>query len=232
MRKCWTRASRSCRIGVVLLVVSTAVPATAAGPPRAASAAVDCSIAAADRALTREGHPTEPGATHAAGEVACGAFVGPGMQGMAATIANGTCWPNVGWVVFGSSGGAWQRVPGGDTLRVFSIKAVGSTLRETVPIYRSADSPCFPTGGRKVRTWRWDGTRLKPGPFKRVGHRAPRTSATFYSPSRNIACEMRDVPGGGGSEVYCQSRTHPHSTVIASGKGFVIDRKGVRRVRG
>ena len=114
---------------------------------------------------------------------------------------------------------------------------------------------------------------------------AHRTSASFYSPSRNISCEMNDGSAGVGGGVYCQSLMRPQSvklgrdgrlticrdqsitmthclgdpgehtpvlaygrqitvghfrcrsaqagvtcTVISSGKGFRIDRAGVRAV--
>ena len=113
----------------------------------------------------------------------------------------------------------------------------------------------------------------------------PRTSATFYSPSRNISCQMIDSRSGVGAFVFCQSMNRPHTvrmgldgrlkicrdaslatthclgnpgehtpvlgygrhitlthlrcgsaqagvtcTVIRTGKGFRIDRAGVRRV--
>jgi hypothetical protein len=122
-------------------------------------------------------------------------------------------------------------------------------------------------------------------PAAAVPGAAHRTSASFYSPSRNISCEMNDGRPGVGSYVYCQSVARPHSvkmgrdgqlsicregslmtthclgdpgehtpvlaygrhitlthfrcaslqtgvtcTVIATGKGFRIDRAGVRRV--
>ena len=114
---------------------------------------------------------------------------------------------------------------------------------------------------------------------------AHRTSASLYSPSRNISCEMNDGRPGVADVVYCQSIMRPHSvklgrdgrlricrdqsittthclgnagehtpvlaygkqitlghfrcrsaqagvtcTVISSGKGFRIDRAGVRAV--
>ncbi len=43
---------------------------------------------------------------------------------------------------------------------------------------------------------------------------APPTSATFYSPSRNISCEMNDGRAHVGSGVYCQSIAHPHSVTL------------------
>jgi hypothetical protein len=107
-----------------------------------------------------------------------------------------------------------------------------------------------------------------------------RTTASFYSPSHNLGCELDDRRAGVPNEVYCQSLKAPHSVrmgldgrlkicrgeqclgnpgehtptlaygrqvtvgrfrcfslragvkclVIRSGKGFLIDKAGVRRV--
>jgi hypothetical protein len=46
------------------------------------------------------------------------------------------------------------------------------------------------------------------------GASVPRTSAAFYSPSRNISCEMNDARAHLGSVVYCQSWAHPHSVKL------------------
>jgi hypothetical protein len=109
---------------------------------------------------------------------------------------------------------------------------------------------------------------------------ASRTTASFYSPSRNLGCELDDRRAGVPSEVFCQSLKTPHSVklglngrikicrgesclgnpgegtpvlaygrqvtvgrfrcfsltagvkciVISSGKGFLIDKAGVRRL--
>jgi hypothetical protein len=203
-----------CLHGSAVAVAVVIFTILATGSSSAATGA--CSLATADQALADAGYIKGPGALRIAGAVACGDFLGPGRHGMAVTIANGTCWPNVGWVVFASSGGAWQRVPGGDDLHVFSIKATGSTLRETAPVYKDGDSPCFPSGGKHARTWRWNGSRLVAGRFKRVGRAPAKTYGSFYSPSRNIACEIHDSRGF--VDVYCQSVEHPHSVHM--------DRKG------
>jgi hypothetical protein len=109
---------------------------------------------------------------------------------------------------------------------------------------------------------------------------ASRTTASFYSPSRNLGCELDDRRAGVPNEVFCQSLKAPHSVklglngqirvcrgetclgnpgegtpvlaygrqitvgrfrcfslmtgvkciVIRSGKGFLIDKAGVRRL--
>ena len=55
---------------------------------------------------------------------------------MIATIANGTCWPNIGWAAFRFAGGTWQLIPGRHDGFVEALAAVGPDIRETVPIWR------------------------------------------------------------------------------------------------
>lgn len=146
-------------------------------------------MAEANEAMKAAGVVKDTAGRYRAGQVTCGPFLGPDSQGMAATIAHGVCWPNVGWMVFGFTDGAWHEVPIESTLRIVSLRAVGSVLRQKVPVYRPGDGSCTPTGGVQVRTWRWDGARLVPGPWKQLDEPEPRA---FRSPSRNIRCEMRD----------------------------------------
>jgi hypothetical protein len=72
---------------------------------------------------------------------------------MVATFAQGTCLPNSGWAVVTFTAGAWQLVPNGyHTGFVAAIAAVGSDIRQTVPVWRKSDGPSNPTGGTKSRT--------------------------------------------------------------------------------
>ena len=52
------------------------------------------------------------------------------------------------------------------------------------------------------------------------------TSASFYSPSRNISCEMNDGRAHVGSVVYCQSVAHPHSVKLGLDGRLKICRGG------
>ncbi len=139
--------------------------------------------------------------------VLCGAFAGPGSQVMIATLARGTCVPNLGWAAFKFAGGAWQLVPngshpGGPTF----LSAVGSDIRETVPVWRKSDGPCNPTGGTRARVWHWNGSRFVAGPWKQETSRARVEGAAFYSPSRGIECGMGDdghSAGGQSASVAC-----------------------------
>jgi hypothetical protein len=139
--------------------------------------------------------------------VLCGAFAGPGSQVMVATFAQGTCLPNNGWAVFTFTGGAWQLVPNGYHAGfVAALTAVGSDIRQTVPVWRKSDGPCHPTGGTKTRIWHWDGTRFVAGPWKQVTKGEP-GSKYFYSPSHNIFCGMHD--DSDYRSVFCQSWKSP-----------------------
>jgi hypothetical protein len=143
-------------------------------------------------------------------QVLCGAFAGPGSNAMAVTFAAATCWTPQGWAVYRFRNGAWELVL--DRPGVFLIRglvAVGRDLEEKTPVFRSTDPRCVPSGGRRTRSWHWTGTRFVAGAWHRTKAGAPRTSADFFSPSRNIACEMSD--GRGGSRVFCESFAHPHS---------------------
>jgi hypothetical protein len=92
--------------------------------------------------------------------------------------------------------------------------------------------------GAHARTWDWDGARFAPGLWQRVQtpmtptqrktatRGTSRTSASFYSPSRNISCEMTDGRAGVDSHVYCQSLAHPHSVTMGLAGRLKICRSG------
>jgi hypothetical protein len=209
-------------------------------------------------------------------QLLCGEFTGPGSEAMAVGIAAPTCWPIQGWAVFSVSNGSWQLVVIPGEQFIFPLVAVGADVREIVPISRAGDPRCIPSGGAKARLWHWNGSSLVAGAWRRI-----RTQAEFYSPTRNLGCELDDYRGDIPSQVYCQSWKAPHSVrlklngalkrcsgrrclgnpgqhtpklaygkkitvgrfrcfsrrvgvecvVISTGKGFLIDSKGTRRIR-
>jgi hypothetical protein len=111
---------------------------------------------------------------------------------MVAIFARGTCLPNFGWAAFRFTGGEWQLVPNGSHPGfVIALVALGSDLRETVPIWRKGDLMCDPTGGTKARSWHWDGSSLVAGPWKQLTKGEPEPRA-FHSPSGNIECGLAD----------------------------------------
>jgi hypothetical protein len=278
----------------VLMVVVVTAPAAAVGPPTAARiAAADCSETTATQ-LVNDNDLNGFLLPKPVVQVLCGPFTGPGSEAMAVTIGAATCWSPQSWALFNSTGGSWQLVHLQPAFLIGPLVAVGADIRETTPIFRSGDPRCIPSGGSHARVWHWDGAHLVAGPWKQVkkGKSAKkptrstsRTSATFYSPSKNASCEMNDGRPGVGSYVYCQTWKRPQSvklgldgrlkichdtstttthclgnpgertpvlaygkqitlkhfrcrseqagvtcTVIKSGKGFRIDRTGVRRV--
>jgi hypothetical protein len=140
------------------------------------------------------------------GQLLCGQFAGPGSQAMAVGIAAATCWPVQGWALFSVVNGTWQLVINPDFVFLFPLVAVGSDIREITPVARPSDPRCIPSGGAKARLWHWNGSTLVASPWKKI-----RTEADFYSPSRNLACEMDDYRGDLPSQVYCQSWKVPHN---------------------
>jgi hypothetical protein len=153
-------------------------------------------------------------------QLLCGPFTGPGSQAMVATIGAATCWSPQSWAVFSFDGSSWKLVHFQPAFLLSLVVVNGTDLRETTPIFRSGDPRCLPSGGSHARVWHWDGSRLAAGAYKRVSKgktkakakaKATRTVATFYSPSRNISCEMNDGRAGVGSYVSCQSWKRPQS---------------------
>jgi hypothetical protein len=168
-------------------------PVTTA-PTAAAATAGPCSKAEATRVVERLhlGNADDPDVSDPVAEVLCGAFVGPGSQAMVASLAIPSCGRTGGWVVFRRAGATWELVMerhnGGD------LHAVGTGIRETQFVLRPGDAHCFPTGGTRSRTWRWNGTRFTSTAWTRSMPTTPKTpSATLPSgylktPSGNIAC--------------------------------------------
>jgi hypothetical protein len=175
----------------VCVLAAPAIPATTA-------ATASCDRDAADQALKAAGFPQDENFYRPA-DVVCGAFVGPGSMGMAVVLSAPTC-KTLGWVPFKLTDGEWKRVPGGDQL-FGTIKLVPGGIRETVWVFRKSDPRCVPSGGTKARTWRWDGSGMKPGPWVRISRGEPRDRA-FYSPTRHINCEMSDSTRG--RTVFCE----------------------------
>ena len=142
-------------------------------------------------------------------QLLCGPFTGTGSEAMAVGISAPTCWPIQGWAVFGVVNDSWQLVLNAGQGFVFPLVAVGSNLREIVPISRARDPRCLPSGGAKARLWHWNGSSLVAGAWKRI-----RTDATFRSPTRNLGCQMDDYRGDLPFQVICQSFKTPHRVTM------------------
>lgn len=181
----------------VLVVVSALVVGSSAlaATPRTAPSSGPCSKREATLAVERLGLGStgDPDVSDPVAQVLCGAFLGPGSQGMVASLAIPSCGRTAGWVVFRRSGSAWQLVM--ERSNGADLDAVGTGIRETQFVLRPGDAHCFPTGGTRSRTWRWNGTLFVTGAWKQskpASPSAPAASASTYgffkSPSGNIVC--------------------------------------------
>jgi hypothetical protein len=203
--------TRCALAAVALAVLAVSISSASAAPaPRSLAAAPDCSVPTATQ-LINDNDLNGFLLPNPVVQLLCGPFTGPGTQAMVATIAAGTCWSPQSWVVFELEGDAWQLVQMESAFLAAPLAAVGADVRETTPVFLPSDPRCVPSGGTHARVWHWDGTRFVPGAYTRVGKPKLRTSAVFYSQSRNISCEMNDARPGVGTFVYCQSTSHPHS---------------------
>jgi len=142
-------------------------------------------------------------------KVLCGSFAGPGSRTMVASLYGPD---NVGmlyWAVFRWSGSDWE--PLLKRRQAALLSAARGDVQESVPVYRSGDPRCCPSGGERSRIWHWNGSRFVAGPWKRStpGDAGARG---FLSPSGNIACGMFD--GAKNREVVCQSRVPPQKVTL------------------
>lgn len=147
-------------------------------------------------------------------QLLCGPFTGPGTQAMAVTIAAGTCWTPQQWAVFQVKGGQWQLVQHQGAFLAKPLKITGTTIHEVTPVFRPGDPRCVPSGGTHSRDWKWNGKRFVAGRYSDAGRK---TVATFYSPSRNVSCEMNDGRPGVGTFVYCQTMKPGRSVKMGVG---------------
>jgi len=213
------------------MVAAVAGAGTRAAAPAARSsiAAADCSAATANQLVNQHGLNRFQLPSPAA-QVLCGPFVGAGSVAMVVSIKAPTCWSPQGWAVFRYDGASWQLVMvQGLVFIVAPLVAVGSDIKETRPVFRAGDPRCVPSGGTHARLWRWNGSQLVAGPWATVpSSRGGRTTASFYSPSRNLGCEMDDRRAGVPSQVYCQSAKKPHSVTMGLDGRLRICRNLVR----
>jgi hypothetical protein len=160
--------------------------------PHGTAAAADCSKAAVRDAAAQAGVANPDFPDEVLGGV-CGAFLGPGSEAMGVVLRAQQCAPNRIWTVLSFTDGAWRHVPGpwDRGPRIDGLRKVGDDIREEQPVFRAADNGCRPTGGSRARLWHWDGTRLKPGRFRRAQRPDPRPRA-FKAFAGAVACAMRD----------------------------------------
>jgi hypothetical protein len=197
-------------MGVLVAALAAVSPLTAAG----SRAAGTCSMAEADKLA--EKFDMGDSSYGRVGQVLCGPFAGPGSNVMAFSFHWYGCVPVRGWAVFRFTGGDWQLAMRRDR-EAAVLAAVGSDLRATVDVFRTGDSLCIPTGGTRSRVWRWNGKEFVGGPWKQLtpAKRSTKTSASFYSPSRNLSCGMWDDRRPGPSNgVRCESGKKPQRVTM------------------
>ena len=189
---------------VVAASVAALTSVTAAPVSRSAesgSTAGHCSKAAAVRIVRALDLQAEPGSTSPVAQVLCGAFLGPGVEAMVASVSIPSCGRTGNWLVFRYERGDWRRVF--ESHNGADLAAVGSDIRETQNVLRPSDAHCFPTGGTRSRVWHWNGSRFTGTAWKYSKTPAQRKavpSKLFYfeSPSHNIWCSSGDE-----GQAYC-----------------------------
>lgn len=198
-----------------------AAPSTSRSEP--SSAAAPCSKALAKQ-LVNQHKLNRFILPNPVGQVLCGPFTGAGSQAMAITVLAPTCWGVQNWGVFTFSGGSWRLVLDQPAYLFPPLVAVGGGIRETTAVHRPGDPRCFPSGGKRSRLWRWNGSRLVAGPWKQVTKGDPKSRA-FDSPSRNISCGMSD--DSSFRQVVCQSSIPPQRAILdASGRVTICRNRG------
>ncbi len=153
-------------------------------------------------------------------QVLCGSFTGPGTEAMAVTIGAPTCWGIQSWAVFRFDGIAWQLVLDRNDWLFPPLVAVGNDIQATSPVFRPTDQArCFPTGGKRARSWHWNGSRFVAGAWKQVEAGSVEPVA-FYSPSGNLFCVLADTRKSPGAN--CWSFKAPQFVMMNVGGGLRI----------
>ena len=206
-RGAWVAASVAALASVAAAPASRSAQAIDSAP-----AAGRCSKATAVQ-VVRELHlEAEPGSKYPVAQVLCGAFLGPGVEAMVASITIPSCGHTGDWVVFRHEGAKWRLVF--QSHNGAELAAVGTDIKETQQVLRPSDAHCFPTGGTRSRVWHWNGSRFTSTAWKYSKKPAkPTARATklnyFESPSHNIWCSSGDE-----GLAYCATKTPPRSATL------------------
>ena len=214
----------------VLATLAVSPVSQSAESSGSALAAGHCSKAAAGQ-VVRELGMAEPGLASPVTQVLCGAFLGPGVEAMAASVAIPSCGRTANWLVFRYRSGGWRRVFESHNGAV--LAAVGSDIKETQNVLRDGDAHCFPTGGTRSRVWHWNGSRFTSSAWKYSKSAAERAAKPlklfyFFSPSgyavgSNIFCSSGD-----GGLARCMSNTPRRSATLKLDGTLKICQLGLR----
>jgi hypothetical protein len=127
---------------------------------------------------------------------------------------------NVGmthWVVLRRTGRGWEVLLRRQQAAV--LTAAGRDIQESVSIYRAGDPRCCPSGGTKVRSWRWNGRSFVASAWVRD------VPTRFDSPSGNIRCWMYDGTRSDLTRaVGCFSKTPPRFVRLSPDGRLTISR--------
>ncbi len=150
----------------------------AGGAPPASGATVACTKKAVSDVLRAE-VPTfaETEMTFGGlGDRRCADFTGDGTRDVLYTIFSGGTGGAFVWGLIAADGAEPKVVTTGGGGSKLAIDRLGSRPQILNPIYRRGDGNCCPSGGARIRTFRWNGTRLVLASTRKV-RRAP---ARFY----------------------------------------------------
>ena len=188
-------------VALALLIVASLgfAASPSAGPVESSNALAACSKATAKQ-LVNQHNLNRFLLPNPVGEVLCGPFTGPGSQAMAVTVLAPTCWGVQNWGVFTLSGGTWRLVLDQPAYLHPPLVRVGAGIRETTAVHRPGDSRCFPSGGKRSRTWHWNGSGLVAGPWQQVAPADSYKNGHFKTPSSNIVCDYFIHIGSRASE--------------------------------
>jgi hypothetical protein len=205
----WQRAGIAA-ISVVFAAAAFAPGLGSASDAGSARGAGLCSRPAADQILRALHLEANPGDLHPAAQVLCGAFAGPDVEAMVASVRIPSCGRTGDWLVFVyEESGGWK--PVFESHNGADLTVVGTGIKETQYVLRPGDSHCFPTGGTRSRVWRWNSSRFISTGWKYSKPQAKRTGRPtkltyFESPSHNIWCDSGDE-----EQDYCATKTPAQS---------------------
>lgn len=146
-----------------LLGLSVLVIAGAAGAPRApAATTIACSAKAVAPVLRDQVRSFSAAEDNrgGVGVLRCTDFTGDGTRDVLYTINSGGTGVAFEWGLIAADGDAPRVVTTGGGGSKLAIARLGSRAQVANPIYRSGDANCCPSGGARIRTFRWNGTRL------------------------------------------------------------------------
>jgi hypothetical protein len=190
-------------VGAMVVLTLMTTPGFASGASRARVTSAKCSRAEAQTALRAHPNfdPVYIPKLEFPSQVLCGAFLGPGSRTMVVGFAANVCAFSgdtvLGWGVYRWRAGKWQRAWKSWTPSV-GIAAVGTNIKETVPIPLPGDPCSNPRGGTKTRTWHWNGSRFVASAWTTIPPPVPSNPSEF---------RVRLAGGGLGCAVNEEGRT-------------------------